>query len=188
MLVLTAGAASIIVLVTNPDIALTLLGRNSTLTGRTKLWHECLVSIMKRPLLGYGFDAFWHGMVGESARVILASHWLVPAAHNGALQLWLDLGGIGLGLFLVAYAVYARKSLRFYLTHEGHLRAWPLAYLAFIFFYNFTEVTELEQNNIFTMLMASLAVNVTLYTSETETDEDEYTPTCDYETEPVYLS
>jgi exopolysaccharide production protein ExoQ len=171
MLLLTAGAALSIVLVTNSDLALALLGRNSTLTGRTELWHECLVSIMKRPILGYGFDAFWRGMLGESGRVSLAAHWLVPTAHNGALQLWLDLGAIGLALFVLAYAVDVRKSLRFYLRHEGHLRAWPLAYLAFIFFYNFTEVTELEQNNIFTMLLVALAVTVTFRTFEKETDE-----------------
>jgi O-antigen ligase len=188
MLVLTAGAALIIILVTNSDVALALLGRDSTFTGRTELWHQCLVSIMKRPVLGYGFDAFWRGMVGESARVTLAVHWVAPTAHNGALQIWLDLGAIGLALFVLAYAVYVRKSLRFYSRHESHLCAWPLAYLAFIFFYNFTEVTELEQNNIFTMLLAALAVTVTLRAFEMETDEDEYPSTRDFETEPIYLS
>jgi O-antigen ligase len=188
MLLLTAGGALIIGLITYPEIALALLGRESTLTGRTQLWHECVVSIMKRPILGYGFDAFWRGMLGESGRVTLAAHWLVPTAHNGALQLWLDVGAIGLTLFVLAYAIYAHKSLRFYLRHESYLRAWPLAYLAFILFYNFTEVTELEQNNIFTMLLAALAATVTLRTFEMGTAEDGYPPTYDFETEPIYLS
>jgi len=188
MLTLTAAAAVITVLVTNSDVALTLLGRDSTLTGRTQLWHECMVSIMKRPMLGYGFDAFWRGMIGESARVTLAVHWLVPTAHNGALQLWLDLGAIGLALFVLPFAVYTGKSFRFYLSHGSHLRAWPLAYLAFILFYNFTEVTELDQNNLFTMLLAALAATVTLYTFETKTDENEYPSTYDFEAEPIYLS
>jgi exopolysaccharide production protein ExoQ len=183
MLLLTAGAVLSVVLVTNADIALALLGRDSTLTGRTTLWHECLVSIMKRPILGYGFDAFWLGAQGEAGRVVRSVHWLVQHAHNGALQLWLDLGAIGLTLFGVAYAVCVRKSLRFYLRHEGHLRAWPLAYLAFILFYNFTEVTELEQNNIFTMLLAALAATVTLRTFEKKTDEDGYLPTYGFETD-----
>jgi exopolysaccharide production protein ExoQ len=177
----------ITVLVTNSDAALTLLGRDSTLTGRTQLWHECMVSILKRPMLGYGFDAFWRGMIGESARVTLAVHWLVPTAHNGALQLWLDLGAVGLTLFVVAFAVYTAKSLRFYLSNESHLRAWPLAYLAFVFFYNFTEVTELEQNNIFTMLLAALAATVTLRALEMEPD-DEYPSIRGFEAEPVYIS
>ena len=188
MLLLTAGAALSIVLVTNSGVASALLGRDSTLTGRTTLWHECLVSIIKRPILGYCFDAFWRGMVGESARVNLAAHWLVPTAHNGILQLWLDLGAMGLALFVLAYAVYVRKSLRFYLVNEGYLRAWPLAYMAFLFFYNFTEVTELDQNNIFTMLVAALAATITVRAFEMETDEDKYPSTRDFETQPIYLS
>ena len=134
------------------------------------------------------FDAFWRGMVGESARVNLAAHWLVPTAHNGILQLWLDLGAMGLALFVLAYAVYVRKSLRFYLVNEGYLRAWPLAYMAFLFFYNFTEVTELDQNNIFTMLVAALAATITVRAFEMETDEDKYPSTRDFETQPIYLS
>jgi exopolysaccharide production protein ExoQ len=188
MLTIAAGAAVITTLVSNSGVALTLLGRDSTFTGRTQLWHECMVSIMKRPMLGYGFDAFWRGMIGESARVTLAVHWLVPTAHNGALQLWLDLGAVGLTLFILPYIVYAAKSLRFYLSNESYLRAWPLAYLAFVCFYNFTEVTELEQNNIFTMLLAALAATVTLRAFENEKDEDGYSSITDFETEPVYMS
>jgi exopolysaccharide production protein ExoQ len=188
ILVLMAGVALGTVLVTNSGAALALLGRNSTLTGRTELWHECLVSIMKRPLLGYGFDAFWRGMSGESARVISASHWLVGYAHNGILELWLNLGALGLALFLLAYALYLMKSVRFYLRHDSHLSAWPLAYLAFIFFYNLTEVTELEQNNIFTVLMAALAATVTLRAFEMEPEDDEYISTAAFEAEPIYIS
>ena len=34
--------------------------------------------------------------------------------------------------------------------------------MAFLFFYNITEVTEMEQNSIFTMLFAAVAVTVTM--------------------------
>jgi exopolysaccharide production protein ExoQ len=188
MLAVTASAAAIAVLLTNSDLALTLLGRDSTLTGRTQLWQQCMVSIMKRPFLGYGFDAFWRGMTGESARVILASHWLVPTAHNGALQLWLDLGAIGLALFILPCAIYTHKSFAFYVRDASYLRAWPLAYLAFVLFYNFTEVTELEQNNIFTMLLVALAATVTLQAFGPETYDHEYLPTAAFEAEPIYIS
>jgi exopolysaccharide production protein ExoQ len=182
MLLLIASAALSIILVTNSDLALALLGRDSTLTGRTELWHAVLVSIMKRPILGYGFDAFWLGMVGESGRINLSMHWLVPAAHNGALELWLNLGAIGLALFVLAYAVCVCKSLRFYVRQQNHLGAWPLAYMAFLFFYNLTEATEMDQNNIFMMLFAAVAATVTLRAFEMETDEDGYPPTHDFET------
>jgi O-antigen ligase len=188
MLVLTAGAGLTMLAVNNSSLVLAFLGRNSTLTGRTQLWHECIVSIMKRPLLGYGFDAFWLGMNGESGRIIVASHWLVGYAHNGILELWLNLGCIGLVLFLIAYTVYLHKSFRFYRTYGSNLCAWPLAYLAFMFLYNLTEVTELEQNSVFTVLAVALAATVTMRPIQPETDRNEYVPLSNVEAEPVYLS
>ncbi len=185
-----------VVLVGNADLALAFLGRNATLTGRTELWHACLVSIMKRPLQGYGFDAFWLGMTGESALVDGSVHWLVPTAHNGALDLLLSLGAVGLGLFLFAYSVCLRKSFQFYVRHQSHLRAWPLAYLVFFLLYNITEVTEMEQNSIFMMLFAALAATVTMRAFQSqaneyqyaETNEEQYLPSCDLEPESIYLS
>jgi exopolysaccharide production protein ExoQ len=196
MVLLVVGAVLGVVLVGNADLALAFLGRNATLTGRTELWHACLVSIMKRPLQGYGFDAFWLGMTGESALVDGSVHWLVPTAHNGALDLLLSLGAVGLGLFLFAYSVCLRKSFQFYVRHQSHLRAWPLAYLVFFLLYNITEVTEMEQNSIFMMLFAALAATVTMRAFQSqaneyqyaETNEEQYLPSCDLEPESIYLS
>jgi exopolysaccharide production protein ExoQ len=178
MLLIMAGAALGVVLVANSDLALALLGRDATLTGRTTLWHAVIVSIMKRPILGYGFDAFWQGMVGESGRISLAAGYVVPMAHNGALDLWLHLGASGLALFVCVYAICLRKALRFYSRHEGQLCAWPLMFLAFIFLYNVTEVTEMAQNSVFTMLFAAVAATVTF---EMEAVEDEYPAAWDFE-------
>jgi exopolysaccharide production protein ExoQ len=180
MVLIMAGAALAAILVANSDLALALLGRDATLTGRTTLWHAVFVSIMKRPILGYGFDAFWQGMIGESGRVSLAAGYVVPMAHNGALDLWLHLGASGLAIFVCVYAVCLRKALRFYSRHEGQLCAWPLMFLAFIFLYNVTEVTEIAQNSIFTMLFAAVAVTVTF---EMEPVEDGYPVAWDFESD-----
>ncbi len=77
------------------------IGRNATLTGRTGIWSSLLLSVAKRPLLGYGFYAFWLGMTGESARVIVGTHWAFGYAHNGILEIWLQLGLVGTALFFV---------------------------------------------------------------------------------------
>jgi exopolysaccharide production protein ExoQ len=80
------------------------VGKDPTLTGRTKIWSLALAAAMRRPLLGYGYRAFWHGLQGESATVVLADGWIAPAAHNGVLDLWLGLGLVGVGLF--AYSIF----------------------------------------------------------------------------------
>ena len=182
------SAAVTMALIANSDSVLSLLGRDATLTGRTTLWKEVFVSISKRPFLGYGFDAFWMGMVGESGRINMAVRWLVPTAHNGLLEVWLDLGAIGAALFMLAYVVYLRKSIRFYSTQEDHLRAWPLAYMVYVLLYNFTEVTEVDQNNIFTVLLAALAATVTMRTFYAKGNEGRSPLVCNLEAEPAYLS
>jgi O-antigen ligase len=57
--------------------------------------------LWKRPILGFGYQAFWLGLKGESANVLLTpGHASVGNAENGLLQMWLELGGIGTALTL----------------------------------------------------------------------------------------
>lgn len=83
---------------------LKLLGKDPTLTGRTIIWKAVITSAMKRPFLGYGYYAFWNGFKGESINTALAAGDLALGnAENGILQLWLELGLVGvviLGLYL----------------------------------------------------------------------------------------
>jgi O-antigen ligase len=59
---------------------------------------------MKRPLLGYGYGGFWRGMSGESANVISSFGVVLNHAHNGLLNVCLDLGLVGTALVLVTVA------------------------------------------------------------------------------------
>jgi exopolysaccharide production protein ExoQ len=66
---------------------------------------------MKRPLLGYGYQAFWHGLQGESANLSLAKGWIIPAAHDGFLDLWLGLGAVGVGLVIYSMLQAMRNAV-----------------------------------------------------------------------------
>jgi len=79
-------------------------GRDETLSGRTVIWAAVIRSILKRPLLGYGYGGFWHGMSGESANVSSSFGLIVGHAHNGLLNVCLDLGLVGTGLVIVTVA------------------------------------------------------------------------------------
>jgi exopolysaccharide production protein ExoQ len=157
VLLITAG---VVVSISNTDFVATLLGRESTLTGRTNIWSAAFVSVMNRPILGYGFNAFWLGVRGESARIVAAVHWLVLSAHDGPLELWLELGAVGLALFFFSWLIYLRKAFRFLEGSPSELGAWPLYFLVFLFLYNLTEVTVFEPNSIFTILFCAIAAIV----------------------------
>jgi exopolysaccharide production protein ExoQ len=86
------------------------LGRDPTLTGRTEIWSVLVDSVMKRPFLGYGYYAFWQGLKGESGIAIHRLNWTFGYAHNGYLEITLQLGLLGLAVFLVSLFQAIRNS------------------------------------------------------------------------------
>jgi exopolysaccharide production protein ExoQ len=103
LLIAAALGAAIMAVDFAPDV-LSILGKDPTLTGRTTIWGAVMMSILKKPLIGYGFKAFWQGLNGESANAILTMKWPgLSYSENGVLDLWLDLGGIGVALYVCVF-------------------------------------------------------------------------------------
>lgn len=72
------------------------VGRDSTFSGRTEIW-SLLVSIVKHPLLGDGYETF---LVGPRlTRLVHIFGYDFQEAHNGYLEIYLNLGWIGVSLF-----------------------------------------------------------------------------------------
>ncbi len=135
-----------------------LLGRDATLSGRTPIWAQVAHFIAQRPLFGYGYDAFWRGMVGPSFQIDAAVHFIVEHAHNGFLEICLELGAAGLALFLLSYASAWRSLWRHWRTGNLAPIAFPLAILVLIALYDLDENTLLIYNGIFWPLyVAALA-------------------------------
>lgn len=137
--VILVGASLAILLLDNSESLLGTFGRDTTLTGRTLLWATVIYKIWERPWLGYGYGGFWLGWEGESADIWRVVQWEVPHAHNGFLELWLNLGLLGLTIFVLSFitaCVQAVSLVRTTKTVEG---LWPLLYLMFLLFANLTE-------------------------------------------------
>ncbi len=119
--------------VSNYQMILPLLGKDQTLTGRTQIWHAVVVSAAKRPLLGYGYDAFWlNGLKGEAVNTALATGYVALGnAENGVLQVWLDLGLVGVGLLLVMLYRSTKNGLACLSHRSPPYINW---YLTIIFF------------------------------------------------------
>jgi exopolysaccharide production protein ExoQ len=89
------------------------LGKESSFSGRTLIWNYVLGAIGKRPLLGYGFMAYFSpASTGPGAADIAAAvGFPVQHPHDGYLSVWLDLGLTGLVL-LVLYVLRALKDAK----------------------------------------------------------------------------
>lgn len=75
---------------------------------RIAIWQEAARLIAERPALGHGFDAT--RVLAAQASTIPGTQWssLPLHTHNGFLQIWLELGGVGIALTVALLAQAAR--------------------------------------------------------------------------------
>jgi len=142
-----------------------LIGRDGTMTGRTQIWQAVFEAIQKHPILGYGFSAFWLSLRGESANIILTLRWAVPAAHNGFLDIWLQLGVAGLVLFAVGFLIALRAALGNLRDPDFARAAWPLAILLLTFVYNLDESSLMQPNDFLWVVYVATLSNLSIHQS-----------------------
>jgi exopolysaccharide production protein ExoQ len=99
----------VILLLTNPDLIFDLMGKDSSLTGRSLIWPYVIDQISEKPLLGWGFCAFWSSVnplafqISNAVARDMNSVWwimIIPNAHNGMLELLLEIGFLGTLFFM----------------------------------------------------------------------------------------
>jgi exopolysaccharide production protein ExoQ len=111
------------------------VGRDATLTGRTDIW-QLAISLSGNPLVGTGYESFWLGSRLEAVRRIYPNH--VNQVHNGYLEIFLNLGWIGVILLAVLIVSGYRKIAA--AVHRQYSAAdLMLAYFVVGIVYNFTE-------------------------------------------------
>lgn len=149
---------------TNPDVLFQLVARDPTFTGRTELWSLILPAIEKRPLLGYGYGAFWWtGLSGEALNIWIRSRWIPTAADNGYLDLVLDAGVLALPFFLYVLFLSFRMAVKYIRSECQPIALWPATYLCFFLLDNVFESELLTTRSleflVFAAITTCLAVN-----------------------------
>jgi exopolysaccharide production protein ExoQ len=113
------------------------LGKDPTLTGRTIIWSSVLTSVKKQPLFGYGYMAFWASLKGESANTVLLMHWPGMAyAENGILELALELGVVGVVLYLLLFLRAVKDAAYLFVRKPSPAVMWYISFLVFTFVSN----------------------------------------------------
>jgi exopolysaccharide production protein ExoQ len=152
------GSGALILLLANAEAVLAAMGKNTTLTGRTLVWSAVWDMIRERPWLGYGYGAFWRGSEGPSAVIPLMTGGEFSNAHNAALSVWLDLGLLGVSVFLLCLSwaiLRAIRCARYTRTADG---LWPLTYLTFFALNGLMEASGPEENNLMWVLFVAVAL------------------------------
>jgi O-antigen ligase len=144
------------------DAAAMTVGGDSTFTGRSEIWAAVWSSISAHPMFGYGFGAFWRGVDGPSWEIWAATGSTPPHAHNGLLDLWLDLGAVGVVLMVGAFAVAVGRAARVLRRDWSFENGFPALFLVFLFMFNVTESALLKQHSLFWLLLVVTAVQLTM--------------------------
>ncbi len=139
----------------------TSVGKDPSLTGRTELWRLAIRSILDRPLLGYGWSAFWNEHAQLAWRIRQQANWLdAPHSHNGYIEMCLGLGFVGFVALLALYITLGRKAYRYAITSQKQIGKWPLIYLIFFIIYQISETTLVGGNSIFWILLVQISLEL----------------------------
>jgi exopolysaccharide production protein ExoQ len=102
---LSRAAKSVATLGRGEEAASTL----NTFTGRVEIWDEVFGYVKERPILGYGYDAFFNRR--NLPAVSEATGWVPTSAHSGYIEALLGLGCLGAATFVLVLLLASRKSL-----------------------------------------------------------------------------
>jgi len=94
--------------------------RDSTLTGRNDLWAILVPLQMQRPLWGYGFGGFWN--------TAIIQHADANEAHNGYLDLLLNIGFVGYIFFIIVLLSFCRTAQRMIIDNFD----WGILFVCFL--------------------------------------------------------
>ena len=106
----------------NSRVSVTQLTQSSSIKRRIAIWKFTVMMIKDHPLLGSGIGTFKYNSLKYQAQFFsqgenrtLYPHGFPDKTHNEYLQLWAELGIIGLGIFIwlmVSYFNYGIKLLK----------------------------------------------------------------------------
>jgi len=142
------------------DAFLGLLGKDATLTGRTKIWAAILRRIAERPWTGYGYGAVWNeeGAWGPLAWIVKDAGFTPHHAHNSWLEQWLGMGLGGLVLFALTYLQTLVSAIVAVYRDKGAYLALP--FLVVYSLMSLTESIAVTYNDFRWVIFTAIAVKL----------------------------
>ena len=122
---ITAGAALVALILFNWPLVAGALGRAPDFTNRLGIWTDTLAIWQQSPWIGFGFVGFW-----PRWEVFFAIHQIDSRnpgqAHNAWVDLLLQVGAVGMVLFLLAFAQIAWRLFQHAVDDRDALHSLPL--------------------------------------------------------------
>lgn len=141
------------------------LGRDATLTGRTAIWNAVL-GLHTNVIVGTGYESFW---LGDRLQRVWNTYKDIQEAHNGYLEIYLNLGIVGVAiLFGIIATSYVRAMRAFY--HDSTWGILCFAYVVVAIVYSFTEAGFRMLSPVWFMFLLVSVASRCLVTSQDSQD------------------
>ena len=136
---LTGSSLLMLIMATaNVGLLASWLDKDVSLTGRAPLWEALIPIIGERFWLGHGYGAAFGGFFSPVHNVWIYNQW-AGDAHNAYIQIWLEVGVIGVLLFIWSYIRATSRATRIVAIVPGAVGLWPLAILSATLLVSITE-------------------------------------------------
>ncbi|MBG1265370.1 O-antigen ligase family protein [Nostoc sp. WHI] len=123
--------------INNAETVIGTSGKDLTFNGRSDVWELVISKVLERPWLGYGYYGFWTTSAASNLR---ATYDWASNAHNGFLELLLDLGFLGFLTFVAGFIRFFVMALtRIVSVAKKPEDYWPMQMLIIIIIVNFSE-------------------------------------------------
>lgn len=115
-------------------------GKDTTFSGRTLIWEASLDALWREPWLGYGFGAlFWlDGVSPETAEIWRQVGFRNSHAHNGPLDLALQIGLVGLAIMMVLWVSIVWRGWEA-ISSQPDLGIWTICFASSNFLMSISE-------------------------------------------------
>jgi O-antigen ligase len=130
------------------------LGRDTSFTGRTAIWHYA-IPMVPNVAVGAGFESFWLGhRIKDMERLINQD---VNQAHNGYIEIYLNLGFAGLVL-LAALLISGYRRVMPDARNQVQAGSLRLAFFIVAVAYNFSEGGFKMMSPVWFVFLLSIAI------------------------------
>jgi exopolysaccharide production protein ExoQ len=142
------------------DFIVNVMGKDTTLTGRTVLWEHAFTLIPLHPLGGVGAGAFWLKDTVEAESLWHEFRVVARAGfhfHDSYIEDTIELGYAGLALLVLTLAGIFIRCLRWSWSERGVMASLMVSVMTCLLIRSFVEVDFLAPFQIGTMLLFVVA-------------------------------
>jgi exopolysaccharide production protein ExoQ len=121
----TAAIAAITILLFRAQV-FEFFGKSPDMTGRSGIWKIVLKMIGQHPWTGLGWISNWVPGVKPFEGLVVIDRVPYYQAHNAYLDVWMQIGLVGLLLLLTLIVITFVKAWRLAVRHTSALYLWPV--------------------------------------------------------------